>query len=209
MKNRPWHRLKRPEYRETLETAHLRLAPQTWLGGLQLELKLGKDRAARELMYGKSYSPSTWRIFRRYLLQHRGPNGCSRHTHAIINKADDALIGYHQIGLHSHRKASLTIVMLRRDESVRGFAKEARTALLRHFVTIVGVEIFVGEVDTRNFASVQLYSQLGFQRAGVLHNMGYDPQSTRVRDSFVFELRGEALQTFMRASDPRAVGERQ
>ena len=99
--------------------------------------------------------------------------------------------------------------MLRRDESVRGFAKDARTALLRHFVTVAGVEIFVGEVITRNFASVQLYNQLGFQRAGVWHNMDFDPKSGRVRDSFVFELRGEALETFMKTSDPQAASEGQ
>jgi len=198
VKRKPWHRIKRPDYWNTVETEHLRLEPQSWWSALMLERRLVDDPEARIKMGGSGKLRSSLQILRRY----RGPNGCSRHTHAIIDKATGEMIGFHKIGLHNYRKATLTIVMLKRDKSVRGFAKEARTALLRHFVNLAGVELFLGEVNTRNFASVQLYNQLGFERSGILHNLGYDAENERVLHSFVFELHGQALVGFMERTTP-------
>lgn len=204
MSAKPWHRIKRPAYWRTIETEHLRLEPQNWWNALKLDFKLSRDRDARIKMFGSDRPHSTFRVLRQF----RRPNGCSRHIHAIINKADGTLIGFHRVSLHTHRKGALMIVMLRRDATVRGFAKEARTALLRHFVTVAGVELFIGEVNARNFASVQLYNQLGFTRIATLHNTGYDPQNNRVQHALLFELYGEALERFMAKTDPEQAPDR-
>lgn len=173
-----------PELSETIHTERFLLKPVGKIRSVQLFTKMQEDAEILRQLTHSDRRANWWKLFRTRKL----PNHRSRFVHEIVDSENGGCIGYHEVRLYPYKSASLGVVILDRDWWGQAVPVEVRLAIMAQFARHAGVERFVGNVASRNFASILNYKKLGFKHSGTTHRSNFDTIAQQPVDYFSFEL---------------------
>lgn len=179
-----WHRRPIAALTGTIHTKRFLLKPAGKIRTLQLFTKMQQDAEILRQLTHSDRKSSWWRLARKRKL----PNNRSRFIHEIVDAENGGSIGYHEVRLNPYKSATLGVVIVDRHWWGQAVPVEVRLAIMAQFAKHADVERFVGNVASRNFASILNYKKLGFKHSGTMHRCNFDVVAQQPIDYLYFEL---------------------
>lgn len=158
------------------------------MGRIEMLRVTNSWRSDTELLAGLM-SSSRPKSLRQWVGTELRPNNVTRFAFAIVPKGGTAPIGVHFVRFQHYRAARNSVALHDRAWWGKGVVVEVRARLMNHFfANAPNVDRFIGEVNSRNVASLFTYRRLGYDHVGTWHRHKHDPATREVGDLLMFEM---------------------